>query len=84
MDSSRSRREKRTDGGKGKVESSKDYSKLISSGKRKKVTVEAPQPKRRKLDDTRVGKVAGGVPEQLDMPQEGSTESQLITGRDIR
>jgi hypothetical protein len=46
------------------------------------MTVEAPQPKRRKLADTEVGKVAGGVPGQL--LQTRSTESKLITGKDIR
>ena len=81
LDSSHSRKEKRIDSGKSKVESSKNNSKFISPGKRKKMTVEASQSKRRKLDDTGVGRVAGGVPEQQ---QAESTENILITGSDIR
>ena len=81
MDSSHGEKEKRTDSGKSKVESSKNSSKFTSSGKRKKIIVEAPQPKRRKLNDTKVGKVAGGVHEQQ---QAECTESKLITGKDTR
>ena len=81
LDSSHGGKQEGTDGGKNKVESSKNSSKLTSSGKRRKVIMEAPQPKRRKLDDTGVGKVAGGVHEQQ---QAESTESKLITGKDTR
>ena len=63
LDLSCSRREKTTDGGKSKVESSKDnYSKFVSSGTRKEVMVKTPQPKRRKLDDAVAGKRVDGEP----------------------
>ena len=81
LDSLHDGKQEGTGDGKSKVESSKNSSKFTSSGKRKKVIIEAPQPKRRKLDDTGVGKVAGGVHEQQ---QAESTESKLITGKDTR
>ena len=47
------------------------------------MVVEAPQPKRRKSDDTRMERVGEEVPEQLHQ-QHKSTEAKLITGRDNR
>lgn len=86
LDSSRSRREKTTDGGETKIKSSKGNSKFVSprNRKRQKVTVEAPQPKRRKLEDTRVGKMVDGVHERLHVQPEESTETTFITGKDAR
>ena len=82
LDSSRSRRERTTDCDKSKVRVSKVNSKSISYGKRKKTVLEAPQPKRRKLDvdDAVAGKVIDGVPH---VPQREST-CKLITGNDNR
>ena len=84
LDSSCSRREKTIDDVKSKNKPLKDSPKFTYSGKRKKMIVEAPQPKRRKPNDTRVGKVTDGVPEQLHGQHSESTETKLITGRDMR
>ena len=85
LELSRSRREKTTDGGKSKIESSKDnYCKFVSSGTRKEVMVEAPQPKRRKLDDAVAGKRVAEEPGRVRVQQREPTETKLITGRDTR